>query len=73
MIGVVLSQYINDSQLLPNKIWPRIIAIGGLVTIYALLTQTMDLELNQPAQYASVALIVVTLALFIKAQTPKAA
>ena len=73
MIGVKLSQYINDSQLHPNKIWPRIIAIGGVVAIYALLTQTMDLELNQPVQYASVALIAVTLVLFINAQTSKVA
>ena len=72
MIGVALSQYIHGSQLLPNKIWPRFIAIGGLVTIYALLTQTMDLELNQPLQYASVALIAATLVLFIKAQMPNA-
>ena len=72
MIGVALSQYIHGSQLLLNKIWPRFIAIGGLVTIYALLTQTMDLELNQPLQYASVALIAATLVLFIKAQMPNA-
>jgi len=73
MIGVALSQYIHGSQLLlPNKIWPRFIAVGGLVTIYALLTQTMDLELNQPLQYASVALIAATLVLFIKAQMTNA-
>ena len=72
MIGVTLSRYVHDSQLLPNKIWPRFISIGGLVTIYALLTQTMDLELNQPLQYASVALIAATLVLFIKAQMTNA-
>ena len=73
MIGVTISQYVNDSQLPPNKMWPRIIAIGGVVTIYALLTQTMDLEQNRPVQYVSVVLIAVTLVLFIKAQTSKAA
>jgi len=71
IIGVILSGYIHDNQLLPNKIWPRFIAIGGLITIYALLTQTIDLELNQPLQYASVAMIAATLVLFIRAQTPK--
>jgi membrane-associated phospholipid phosphatase len=73
MIGAMLSQYINDAQLLPNKIWPRMIAVGGLVTMYMLLTQTMDLELNHPVQYVSVALIAVTLLLFTKAQMPKVA
>ena len=72
MLGAKLSQFVQDDRLLPNTIWPRIIAIGGVVTIYALLTQTMDLELNQPIQYASVALIAVTLVLFIKAQMPNA-
>jgi hypothetical protein len=49
-----------------------LLALGGLVTIYILLTQTLDSELNQSLQYACVALISMTLALFIKAQKPKA-
>jgi hypothetical protein len=73
MLGARLAQFIKDGQLLANTIWPRFIAIGGLVAIYALLTQTMDLELNQPLQYASVGLIAVTLILFIKTQLAKAA
>ena len=71
MLGAKLSQFLGDSQLLPNAIWPRFIAIGGVVTIYALLTQTIDLVLNQPAQYASVGLLALTLILFIKAQVSK--
>ncbi len=73
MLGEKLSELVKDHYLAPQKIWPRFIAIGGLVTIYALLTQTMDLVLNQPLQYACAGLIAVTLVLFIKAQTSKAA
>lgn len=73
MLGAKLSQLVIDDHLLPNKIWPRIIAVSGLVTIYALLTQTMDLEINQSLQYACVGLIAITLVLLIKAQTSKIA
>jgi membrane-associated phospholipid phosphatase len=72
MIGAALSSYIPDNQLTPNKILPRLLALGGAGTIYVLLTQTLDSELNQSLQYACVALVGITLALFIKAQTPKA-
>jgi membrane-associated phospholipid phosphatase len=72
MLGAVVAQFIPDTQLAPNKIGPRLLALGGLVTIYALLTQTLDSELNQSLQYACVALISITLTLFIKAQKPKA-
>jgi hypothetical protein len=44
------------------------IAIGGIVAIYAHLTQIMDHELNLPLQYVSIAILLITLALFIKAQ-----
>jgi membrane-associated phospholipid phosphatase len=72
MIGAALSSYIPDNQLTPNKILPRLLALGGAGTIYVLLTQTLDSELNQSLQYACVALVGITLALFIKAQKPKA-
>jgi membrane-associated phospholipid phosphatase len=72
MLGAVLTQFIPDAQLAPNKLGPRALALGGLVTIYALFTQTLDSELNQSLQYACVALISITLTLFIKAQKPKA-
>jgi membrane-associated phospholipid phosphatase len=72
MLGAVMTQFIPDAQLAPNKLGPRALALGGLVTIYALFTQTLDSELNQSLQYACVALISITLTLFIKAQKPKA-
>ncbi len=71
MLGAILVGLIPDAQLAANKIGPRLLALGGLVTIYVLLTQTLDSELNQPLQYACAALISITLALFIKAQKPK--
>lgn len=70
MIGAILAQLISDAQLAPNKIIARLLALGGLVTIYTLLTQTLDSELNQSLQYAGVALISITLILFIKVQKP---
>ena len=72
MIGALLVRLIPDAQLASNKIGPRLIALGGLATIYVLLTQTLDSELNQSLQYACVVLISITLTLFIKAQKPRA-
>ena len=72
MVGAVMIRFIPDTQLAPNKLGPRLIALGGLAAIYALLTQTLDSVLNQSLQYACVALISITLALFIQAQKPKA-
>ena len=71
MIGALLAQWIPDDQLKPKSIWPRLIAIGGIAAIYAHFTQTMDLELNLPLQYASIAVVVMTLIFFIKAQLDK--
>ena len=68
LLGAVLGQRISDAQLAPNKIWPRIIAIAGALSIYVHLTQIMDLELNLPLQYASIVIIGLTLIFFIKAQ-----
>lgn len=72
MIGAVLATYIPERQLIPNKFIPRLFALGGAGTIYVLLTQTLDSELNQSLQYACAALISITLILFIKAQMPRA-
>jgi hypothetical protein len=69
MLGAQLSCYIPESQLKPQSTWSRFIAIGGLVSIYAHYTQEMDLELNLPLQYASIAIVVITLLWFMKAQT----
>jgi membrane-associated phospholipid phosphatase len=72
MLGAILAGLIPEKQMAPNQIGPRLLALGGFATIYVLLTQTLDSELNQSLQYACVALISITLALFIKAQKPKA-
>lgn len=68
LLGAMLAQHISDSRLSPKNIWPRVIAIAGALSIYVHLTQIMDLELNLPLQYASIAIITLTLILFIKAQ-----
>jgi membrane-associated phospholipid phosphatase len=72
LLGAILAGLIPEKQMAVNQIGPRLLALGGLATIYALLTQTLDSELNQSLQYACVALISITLVLFIKAQKPKA-
>lgn len=72
MVGAVLAALIPENQLLPTKIMPRLIAIAGALSIYVHLTQIMDLELNLPLQYASIAVIILTLVFFIKAQFTKA-
>ena len=68
LIGVYLAQYIPEEQLACNKAWPRLIAIGGVVSIYALSTKQLDLALNQPLQFACVVLIGITLVFFLKSQ-----
>jgi membrane-associated phospholipid phosphatase len=68
MIGAFLGKLISDAQLAPIKIWPRLIAIAGALSIYVHLTQIIDFELNLPLQYASIAVITLTLVFFIKAQ-----
>jgi len=71
MLGAILAGLIPDTQLAPNKMGPRLLALGGLATIYVLLTQTLDSALNQSLQYACAVLISITFALFIKAQKPR--
>ena len=68
MIGAWLANHFPENQLGPKKIWAHIIALGGVVAAYSHFTQKMDLELNQPLQYASIAIIVITLVLYGKAQ-----
>ena len=72
MIGAWLANYFPESQLGPKKIWAHLIALGGVVAAYSHFTQKMDLELNQPLQYASIAIIVITLVLYGKAQFTQA-
>lgn len=71
MFGALLAKHIPEKYLSPQGIWLRILAIGGVVAIYAHLTKIMDHELNQPLQYGSVVLLLITLVLFIKAQFNK--
>uniref|UniRef100_B1XTY0 Phosphoesterase PA-phosphatase related n=1 Tax=Polynucleobacter necessarius subsp. necessarius (strain STIR1) TaxID=452638 RepID=B1XTY0_POLNS len=72
MIGALLANRFPESQLGPKKIWAHLIALGSVVAAYSHLTQMMDLELNQPLQYASIAIIVITLAFYGKAQFSQA-
>jgi membrane-associated phospholipid phosphatase len=71
MFGALLASRIPDAQLKPQAFWPRLIAIAGLIAIYTNYTQTLDFELNLPLQYASIALIAITLVFFVKAQFSK--
>lgn len=72
MIGALLANQFPESQLGPKKIWAHLIALGGVIAIYSHLTKIMDHELNQPLQYASVAIIVITLVMYGKAQFTQA-
>jgi membrane-associated phospholipid phosphatase len=68
MLGALLSNQFSENQLGPKKIWSHIIALGGVVAMYAHLTQMMDLELNLPLQYLSIAIVAFTLVFYVKAQ-----
>ncbi|WP_114638305.1 phosphatase PAP2 family protein [Polynucleobacter necessarius] len=68
MIGALCALRIPEAQLSPRKAWPRIIALGGLSSIYVHSTQVLDIDLNLPLQYASIAIVVITLIFFGKAQ-----
>jgi len=68
MLGALLASYFPESQFGPRKIWSHLIALAGVAAIYAHLTQIMDLELNLPLQYASIAVLIITLVFYLKAQ-----
>ena len=72
VIGALLANQLPENQLGAKKIWTRLIALGGVVAIYAHLTQIMDLELNLPLQYLSIAIVAATLVFYIKAQFTQA-
>jgi membrane-associated phospholipid phosphatase len=72
MFGALLANQFSENQLGPKKIWSHIIALGGVVAMYAHLTQTMDLELNLPLQYLSIAIVACTLTFYVKAQFTQA-
>jgi membrane-associated phospholipid phosphatase len=71
MLGALLANQFSENQLGPKKIWSHIIALGGVVAMYAHLTQMMDLELNLPLQYLSIAIVAFTLIFYVKAQFPQ--
>ena len=68
ILGAILANGIPEKYLAIKGIWLRFIAVGGISAVYAHLTQIMDHELNLPLQYASIAILLITLTLFIKAQ-----
>ena len=68
MVGAILGSRFPEKYLSLKGIWLRLIAFGGVIAIYAHLTQVMDHEFNLPLQYASIAIILITLLLFVKAQ-----
>lgn len=68
MLGALLAQYVPETQLKPKSIWSHFVALGGVAALYAHYTQIMDLELNLPLQYASIAIVAITLIFFVKAQ-----
>ena len=72
IFGALLANQFSENQLGPKKIWSHIIALGGVVALYAHLTQTMDLELNLPLQYLSIAIVACTLVFYVKAQFTQA-
>ena len=69
LIGAKLAYLLPNKQLSPRSPWPRLIAIGGLASLYVLLNQTLDHPLNMPLQYACIALVLLTLALFLQQQS----
>lgn len=71
MIGALLSCYIPNAQLAPNKMGPRLLSLAGIGMTYVLLTQVLDSPLNASLQYACVALIGITFVLLIQAQKNK--
>ncbi|MEI6183465.1 MAG: phosphatase PAP2 family protein [Polynucleobacter sp.] len=68
ILGALLANSIPERYFTVKGAWLRLVAIGGVAAVYAHLTQIMDHQLNLPLQYASIAILLITLAFFIKAQ-----
>jgi membrane-associated phospholipid phosphatase len=68
MLGALLAHQFPENQLGPRKIWSHLIALGGVIAMYAHLTLIMDLELNLPLQYLSIAIVAFTLIFYVRAQ-----
>ena len=69
LVGAKLASLLPNKQLSPCSPWPRLIAIGGLASLYVLLNETLDHPLNMPLQYAGIALVLLTLAFFLQQQS----
>ena len=72
MLGALAAEQFPENQLGPRKIWSHLIALGGVIAMYAHLTQIMDLDLNLPLQYLSIAIVAFTLVFYVKAQFTQA-
>ena len=72
MLGALAANQFPVNQLRPRKIWSHLIALGGVIAMYAHLTQIMDLDLNLPLQYLSIAIVAFTLVFYVKAQFTQA-
>ena len=72
MLGALAANQFPENQLGPRKIWSHLIALGGVIAMYAHLTQIMDLDLNLPLQYLSIAIVAFTLVFYVKAQFTQA-
>jgi hypothetical protein len=69
LIGAKFACLLPKKQLSLRSPWPRMIAIGGLASLYVLLNETLDHALNMPLQYACIALVLLTLVLFLQQQS----
>jgi membrane-associated phospholipid phosphatase len=69
LIGAQLANLLPNKQLSPRSPWPRVIAVGGIASLYVLFTQTLDHPLNMPLQYAGITLVLLTLVLFLQQQS----
>jgi len=69
LIGAWLASLLPNKQLSPRSPLQRLIAIGGLASLYVLLNETLDHPLNKPLQYAGIALVLLTLAVFLQQQS----
>lgn len=72
MLGALAAEQFPENQLGPRKIWSHLIALGGVIAMYAHLTQIMDLDLNLPLQHLSIAIVAFTLVFYVKAQFTQA-
>lgn len=69
MIGAWLASLLPNKQLSPRSPWPRLIAVGGIASLYVLLNETLDHPFNMPLQYAGIVLVLLTLLLFLQQQS----